>query len=227
MARLLRQSAGMTTRSRTESSGGITTLEPIPESSSGAGSAERYIHLAVWTSVILTLLFISLKVISFGFLPEGDARRHVAKAFTEKPYTEIVVMRPDYTVDHSPGWEWLLSFLHRTAGWGADGLVSFSIISLMLCIFFAPLPWLRRPEAWLAALLAQMVAIPELMTRLTQARPYLLTEGILIGVLFAWSGEDSRKPSVLKIVLTSLGIAASVWVHGAWYLWLLPLLAFF
>src|SRR5437879_1514111 len=171
----------MTTRSKIESSGKSTLLEPISQSTIRAGLAERYVTLAVWASIVLTLLFISLKVISFGFLPEGDARRHVAKAFTERPYTEIVVMRPDYTVDHSPGWEWLLSFLHRRAGWDADGLVSFSVISLMLCIFFAPLPWLRRPEAWLAALLAQMVAIPELMTRLTQARPYLLTEGILIG----------------------------------------------
>ncbi len=151
----------------------------------------------------------------------------MAKAFTDKPYTEIVVMRPDYTMDHSPGWEWLLRELHRRAGWESDALMSFSILATMGCVLFAPLPWLKRPEAWLAALLAQMVAIPELMTRLTQARPYLVTEGILIALLLAWSKERAGKPSRGKLALTCLAIAASVWIHGAWYLWVLPLAAFF
>lgn len=190
-------------------------------------SYERYVPLLVWTLVVATLLLISVKIIGYGFLPGGDARRHVAKAFTEKPYTEILVMRPEYSMDHSPGWEWLLHRLHRTAGLDIDGLMSFSLIGLMLCIFLIPLPWLRRPEAWLAALLAQMVAIPELMTRFTQARPYLITEAILVGILFGWSKTDSKKPSWLKIGLTSVGFMLSVWIHGLWYMWVLLLGAFF
>src|SRR6185437_1074110 len=108
-------------------------------------------------------------------------------------------------MDHSPGWEVLLRFLHFKTGWGREALMAFSVVGLMLCVFYAPLPWLRRPEAWLAALLAQMLAIPELMTRLTQARPLLITEGILIAILFAWSKPDDRKPSPLKIALTCIG----------------------
>lgn len=188
---------------------------------------QRYAPLAVWVIVIATLILITLRIIGSGYIPGGDARRHVAKAFTDRPYTDIVVMRPDYTMDHSPGWEWLLQKLHGTAGWDSDALMSFSIFATMACVLLAPLPWLKRPEAWLAALLAQMVAIPELMTRLTQARPYLLTEGILIALLFAWSKSKFENPSRLKLVLTCLGIALSVWMHGAWYLWVLPLGAFF
>jgi len=194
---------------------------------SNAVAIHRHVPLAAWIIVVITLFLISMKIMSYGFVPGGDARRHVAKAFTEKPYTEIVVMRPGYTVDHSPGWEWLFGLLHRKAGWNADGLVSFSIVGTLLCIFLAPLPWLRRPEAWLAALLAQMLAVPELMIRLTQARPYLLTEGILIAVLFSWSKTGSSKPSWLKLALTGAGFSLSVWMHGSWYLWILPLVAFF
>ena len=133
-------------------------------------------------AALLTALFICLKIIGYGFLPSGDARRHVAKPFANKPYSQIVVMRPEYVVDHSPGWEWLLGVLHRAFGWDEDALMSFSIASLLLWIFCLPLLWLRRPEAWLAAVLAQMVAIPELMTRWIQARPYLVTEGVLMAV---------------------------------------------
>jgi hypothetical protein len=189
----------------------------------GAG---RYVPLAVWVVVILTLVCISFKVISYDYLPGGDARRHIGKAFTDKSYRDILVLRPEYAMDHSPGWEWLLRLVHRKLDWDADKLAGFSVVSLMLCLFFAPLPWVRRPEAWIAALLAQMLAIPELMTRFTQARPYLFTEAVLIAILFAWS-KAKAEISWPKIILTTIGIALSVWIHGAWYLWALPLAAFF
>jgi len=200
-----------------------TGRQPMPETA----PFQRYIPLVAWVIVIATLLFIPLKIIGYGFLPAGDARRHVAKAFTEKPNTEIMVLIPEYKVDHSPGWEGLLRFLHFKAGWGMEALVTFSVVGLMLSVFYAPLPWLRRPEAWLAALLAQMVAIPELMIRFTQARPLLLTEGILIALLFSWSKPEAKNPSPLKIVLTCVGFGLSAWIHGSWYLWVMPLAAFF
>jgi hypothetical protein len=186
----------------------------------------RYVPLAVWAVVVLTLLFISLKIIGYGYIPGGDARRHVAKAFTDKPYSEIVVLRPEYGTDQSPGWDWILRRLELVGGWSADKLMSFSVASLLLCVFCAALPWMRRPEAWLAALLAQMLAIPELMTRLTQARPYLLTEAVLIAILFSWS-KAGQTISWRKIILTTIGIALSTCIHGTWYLWALPLAAFF
>jgi hypothetical protein len=188
---------------------------------------QRYTPLICWMASLLTVLFICLKILGSGFLPSGDARRHVAKPFANKPYSEIVVMRPEYVVDHSPGWEWLLGVIQRATQWNEDALMSLSVASLLLCILCFPLIWMRRPEAWLAAVLAQMVAIPELMTRWTQARPFLLTEGILMGLLFAWSKEDGRRPSRWKVAATCIGFCLSVWIHGAWYLWVLLFAAFF
>jgi hypothetical protein len=187
----------------------------------------RYVPLVCWLMAVATLLLIPLKIVSYGFVPGGDMRRHVAKAFTEKQYPQIVVLRPGYTVDHSPGWEWLLRVLHKGIHWETDALVAFSIISMMLFVLLAGLPWLRRPEAWLGALLAQLLAVPEFMTRLTQARPYLLTEGVLIAVLFAWTRTRLEKTCWQKFALTTIAIAVSVWMHGSWYLWVLPIGAFF
>jgi hypothetical protein len=193
----------------------------------GSTAFRRCIPLACWIAVLLTALFICLKILGYGFMPSGDARRHVAKPFAGKPYSQIVIMRPEYVVDHNPGWEWLLGVLHRALGWNEDALMSFSIASLILWIFCLPLLWLRRPEAWLAALLAEMVAIPELMTRWVQARPYLLTEGVLMAFLFAWSKEERKNPPWWKLLLTCAGFTLSAWMHGAWYLWVLLLAAFF
>ena len=191
------------------------------------GSAvERYVPLVCWSAALLTALLICLKIIGYGFLPGGDARRHVAKPFADKPYSEIVVMRPEYVVDHSPGWEWLLGRLNRVCGWDEDALASFSVMSLLLVLFCWPLVWLRHPEAWLAAVLAELIAIPELMVRWTQGRPYLLSEAILIALLFSWSKEE-RRPPWWKVAATCAGFGLSAWMHGAWYLWVLVLAAFF
>lgn len=186
----------------------------------------RYVPLLAWIAVIVILLLIPLKIIGYGYIAAGDARRHVAKVFTDKPYNEIIAFNGYYQTDQSPGWEWLLGLLHHQAGWSEEALMTFSVISLMLCVFYAPLTWLRRPEAWLAALLAQMIAIPEVMTRLSQARPFLITEGILIAILFAWSRPEEKNPSWPKIIFTFIGICLSTWMHGTWYLWILPIIAF-
>jgi hypothetical protein len=188
---------------------------------------QRYAPLVCWAAVLLTTVFICLKILGYGFLPPGDARRHAAKPFAHKPYSEIVVMRPEYVVDHSPGWEWFLGVLHRVAGWNEDALISFSVASMALFVLCFPLVWMRHPEAWLAAILAQMIAIPDLMSRWAQGRPYLLTEGILMGLLFSWSKEQGRSPPWWKVTATFVGFALSVWMHGAWYLWVLLLAAFF
>jgi hypothetical protein len=192
-----------------------------------APTVQRYVPLLCWIVVAATCLCIPLKILSYGFVPGGDARRHVAKALTDKEYSQILVLRPEYKMDHSPGWGWILQRLHRAAGWGEDGLMSFSVAGLMLCVLICATPWLRRPEAWLAALLAQLVAIPGLMVRLDQGRPYLLSEALLVCILFAWSKDRTRCPSWQKVVLTFAGFALSVWTHGAWYLWVVAPAGFF
>ena len=192
-----------------------------------SGVWQRYVPLACWLAGLLVTVFICLKVLGYGYMPPGDARRHVARPFAQKPYSEIVIMRPQYVVDHSPGWEWLLGALHRVLGWDEDALLSFSVTSMALAILCFPIFWMRHPEAWLAAVLAQLVAIPQLMDRWMQGRPFLLTEGVLIAVLFSWSREQERSPSWRKVGLTIFGFALSVWMHGAWYLWVVLLAAFF
>jgi hypothetical protein len=189
--------------------------------------ARDYIPLLCWALAIITFLFITFKIIGYGFLPPGDARRHYAKAFTDKPYSQIIVMSPIYRVDHSPGWEWLLKTLHREGGLGMEAIINVSIAITLLGLFLVPLLWLHRPEAWVAALMAIMIAIPDLMTRFVQARPYLVTEAVLIAILFSWSRPQLARPSWLKLGLTTAGFALSVWIHGAWYLWVVLLAAFF
>jgi len=204
---------------------------------------KRYVPLAVWIVAIYVILFIPLKIISYGFLPMDDALRHSAKAVSGKTWQQILVMRDDFHIDPSPGWQAILSathhwsWIHDWKGGETEGLVMFSVIALMLLLLLCALPWLRRPEAWLAALFIVSVFAPACTTRFARGRPYILTDAVIVTILFLWSrylspetaGETARgdaRPTGKKgraiFIVTPLLIAAAAWIHGSWYLLCLP-----
>ncbi|MGH7941698.1 MAG: hypothetical protein ACREFR_11575 [Limisphaerales bacterium] len=200
----------------------------------------RYVPLAVWIIVISAIILIPLKIFSYGFLPMDDALRHAAKTISGKSWEQILVMRADFTIDPSPGWQKILEWVHDLRGGDAQSLVVFSFVSLMILVMICGAPWFRRPEAWLAALCAASIFIPQCTTRFARGRPYILTDAILITILFLWSRQDassglakkvtllnrvgaaSRGRFISAMVCTTLLAAASAWIHGAWYLLALP-----
>lgn len=186
----------------------------------------RYVPLAVWVVVILVLFLIPLKIIGYGYLPQDDALRHAAKAVSGKPWSEIMVLNPVYRMDHEFGWNGLLACLHSWTNWDAEALVIFSVVSLFFLVNVAALPWLKRPEAWLITLLAAMIAslVP---IRYLLGRPYLITVAALIMVLCLWRAHRDAPPKKSALLLMIVLTAISTFFHGAWYLWALPIAAFF
>jgi len=185
-------------------------------------NVRRYIPLSVWIVVVFTIICIPLKIIGYGFLPMDDALRHAAKAVSGKSWHQILVMRDDFQIDPSPGWQAILAWVHNWQHCSAETLVVFSVVALMLLVTLSALPWLRRPEAWLAALFAAAIFIPACTTRFARGRPYILTDAVLITILYLWSRQENDRPRRLALVFTPLLVAASAWIHGSWYLLCLP-----
>lgn len=183
---------------------------------------KRYVPLAVWVVAVFTVIIVPLKIIGLGFLPMDDALRHAAKAVSGKSWQEILVMRSDFAIDPSPGWQAILAWIQHLQNCNAETLVIISSVGLMLLVTLGTLPWLRRPEAWLGALLMAAVFAPECTTRLMRGRPYLLTTAVLIAILFLWSRPEKDSPRRLALILTPLLVGASAWIHGSWYMLVLP-----
>lgn len=185
----------------------------------------RYVPLAVCAIIFFVLLLIPFKIISYGYMPYDDALRHSAKAVCGKPWSEILVLGDWYKVDHNFGWHLFLRQIHLFLKVDADWLVVFSIVFLFISIGWSALPWLRRPEAWLVALLlVGLVATPE---RIMFGRPFILTMCALSTILLLWNKHSSRLPGWRTVMGFTLLIATAVFVHGTWYLWVLPTAAFF
>jgi len=183
----------------------------------------RYVPLAVWLLVALVLLTIPLKIIGLGYLPADDALRHCAKAVSGKPWPEILVVGDAFKMDHNLGWHAILGVVRHTTGWDAEGLVVFCVAALFILVNLPALALLKRPEAWLVALLAAMI-ISDLPQRLMLGRPFILTITVLLTVLF--TAQNTKVGGRLFLLFAAL-ITACTFVHGVWYLWALPVAAFF
>ena len=69
----------------------------------GSTLLQKYVPLLSWAIALSTCLCIALKILSYGYVPIGDARRYVAKAVTAKEYPQILALGPRYQMDFSPG----------------------------------------------------------------------------------------------------------------------------
>jgi len=186
----------------------------------------RYVPLAAWLITALTVLLIPLKIIGYGYLPPDDALRAAAKAVSGKAWPEILVLDPVYQIDHEYGWSLLLAKLHTVCGMETEGIVIFSVVGLFVLTGLAVMPWLRHPETWLMALaLSMMMAL--LPFRFLLGRPYIISIAALMSLLLLWRKFGAEKPKAWMAALMTFLIGASVYFHGTWYLWVLPVAAFF
>jgi hypothetical protein len=127
-------------------------------------------------------------------------------------------MRPEISIDHNPGWNWLLGTIHRATGWEPKQLVMFSVVSTFAVFAIVPLYWLRRPEGWMASLAILMLVFPYFAERLLVGRPLWLTATATLVLLCLWK-EERPKAELRRVCIFSTGvIALCVWIHGSWYL---------
>lgn len=185
----------------------------------------RYVPLVIWIIVVLVVIIIPLKIISYGYLPQDDALRHAAKAVSGKPWSEILVLNPVYKIDHEFGWNLLLEKIHQWENWNAESLVIFSVVILFILVGLSGLPWLRRPEAWLFSLFTANV-VSLFCARLMLGRPFLVTFAGAITILLMWQKYGAARPKKWMLALATIVFAMSAFFHGAWYLWVLLLGAF-
>lgn len=181
---------------------------------SGDGRIDRII-LAI---ILATLVAVPLLVLGHKFLPPDDALRYGAKAVSGKSWQEIMVMRPEVTIDHNPGWNWMLRQLHLGTSWGPRTLVQFSVALMFLAAMIPPLVGFKRRETWLLALAICLVAFPYFAERSFTGRPFMLTIGITLCLLSLWSGDGQLTITRKLLIFTTLLFALSTWIHGSWYL---------
>ena len=194
--------------------------------SSPLDAVRCYVPLVVWAIVILVVLAIPLKIIGYGYLPADDALRHAAKAVSGKPWPDILVVGPAFQIDHNFGWHFLLRQIFLWSKCSTEGLVLFSVVALFALASWSVLPWLKRPEAWLIALTAAALTT-DVPLRFLTGRPFILTIAGLLTILFAWQAHGSAPPKWWTVLWLAPLIALCTFIHGVWYLWMLPVAAFF
>lgn len=186
----------------------------------------REVMLA-WLLAVICLLYIPFKITSYGWMPQDDALRHAAHGVNEKSWGEVVVIRPEFDVDHNPGWHSILRFMHRNFAMDQDDLLLFSVIGLYLLFNMTGALLSPRPLAWITAL--GILALTDLAAtfRVIIGRPYLVSCSVALLLLSLWTKKELNLRSWRPWVVSIIALALAVWIHGSWYLFLLMPFAFF
>jgi hypothetical protein len=199
----------------------------LPEPPHSPASAKAFVQASVRGLALLATILIPLKIVSQGFMPDDDALADAAKALVDRPWTDILVLRPEYALDPHGGWHFVLHLIGAVTGWGGRGLVGFAVVSLFVAVTWSAVPWLQRPEAWLCALIIVVGAGTGLIERYTRGRPFIVSATVLATILWLWQRHGSAPPGRRLVGVMTALIALSVLLHGSWYLWVLPIAAFY
>src|SRR5471032_2175663 len=186
----------------------------------------RYVPLAVWAIVFFAVLAIPLKIIGYGYLPMDDIMGDSAKAVSGKPWPEILVLGPAFIMDHHIGWHWLLREIFLFSHCSTESLVVLAVVGMFVVSGWSVMASLKRPEAWLAVLMVFCLS-SAVVQRLMLGRPFALTLTALVIILLAWQRNDSAPPKWRNIFWMTPLLALAIFLHGVWYLWALPVAAFF
>jgi hypothetical protein len=172
-----------------------------------------------------TLLLTCLRVLGQGYFPSDDALRHVAMVISGKPWAELLVIRPEITMDSHPGWHTILRVFQSFTGDDKKLLLNFSVIFLFLSFTVPPVLYFRRSEAWIAALALSAVFFFSQIHRLFLGRPFIASMVLVLLFCFLWETiKEKTKPWAELAVLAAV-TALATWIHGTWYLFSLLLLA--
>jgi len=204
----------------------LTTTAPWPQPAvTPTAPARSAVPLAVRGLVFLFLALVPFRIVAAGYVPGDDALRHAAKAVSGRDWSEVLVLRPEVTMDTHPGWHGLLEVVHRTTGADANALVLFSIVGLYLALVLPAVFLMRRPEAWALALFAFGALEQRVPARFASGRPFVLSMAalVLLCVIVARAPSDRHRGRTLGAVVALLGVV--IWMHPSWHLFLLPVLA--
>lgn len=203
----------------------LSGAPPTPNRDATAAAAPRDADSLVSLALALVVLvLVPLRILGEGYAPQDDALRHAAKAVAGRDWSEILLHRPGI-VDNSPGWHALLTAVHRVTGADQHALLSIEIVTLFLLFSVGPLVLMRRIEAWVAALAFVVLVEPQLIFRLMLGRPLILSMAVVVVICLLWQRlDEERLPRFAWATIAAL-IAAATWIHGAWYLFALPVLA--
>jgi hypothetical protein len=181
--------------------------------------------LAARWLVFACLALVPLRIVASGYLPDDDVLRHAAKAVSGRAWSEVLVLRPDVTMDSHPGWHALLGAIHRIARASAPDLALLSVLLLLAALLLPAVFLVRRPEAWAIAVAAFATLDPRLFSRFASGRPFVLSAAVLL-VLCLLALQGCGEPARTRLLLVAAPLLAiAAWIHPSWHLFLLPVAA--
>jgi hypothetical protein len=183
----------------------------------------KLLRSAVLLICLAALFLTCTQILGHGYSPPDDALRHVAKVISGKQWQDILVVRKEITMDSHPGWHFFLKQVSRLTGPDSSLLLNFSVLFLFLLFVIPPVFLFKRSEAWTLSLL--IFTLFGGVYRLFLGRPFIFSMFMVLMFCFLWTKIRDKKAPIVELAVFAVVSALSTWIHGAWYLFALPICA--
>ncbi|MEP6619783.1 MAG: hypothetical protein ABJE47_10720 [bacterium] len=201
----------------------------VPIGSAEVAEAEEtaFVATAVRWIVAAVLLLIPIKIVLSGYRPVfDDPLADAAKAISGRDWNDVLVLKEQFRMDPHVGWHAVLQTLAHVAQWSTSDVVIFAVVALFALLALSAVPWLERPEAWLATFVVVVGAGTGAMERYMLGRPFLISAAVLTSILWLWNTHGAEPPTKRRIAILTGLFAIAALLHGSWYLWSLLVLSF-
>lgn len=180
----------------------------------------------LWILIFISFVYIPLKVVNYGWLPSDDALRHAAHGVNDYKWSDVLVIREECGLDHNHGWHVILRFLHKTFNMDQYDLLYFSMFLFFFLFNITGLLVSKRAISWVVSLSILIFISPFTTFRFIFGRPNIFCLTTAMIILFVWN-ENIITKKYIRMLLSTILIAFSTWLHGAWYLFFLISCSFF
>ena len=177
--------------------------------------------------LFIVYIIVPLKIISKGYLPTDDAKRHVAYAVSNHKWSDVIEITPGLESDHNVGWHKLLRFIYNLFRINKRDLLLISIIGLFLLFNLTGSLISPNISAWAVTLIVMFLFEVSLIQRALLGRPYLISSIAILILLKLWFIKEQQINIKLKYLISVLALTLAVWIHGTWYTFMILPLALF
>ncbi len=183
-------------------------------------------RLVISLLVLYVSVMIPINIAGQGYLPIDDALRHSAKVVSEKNWDEIIVIRDYIKIDSHIGWHYILGTAKNLFNVKMRSLAMFSVVFFFVLFSLIPIIYLKRPEAWIMALLAfsSLDWLP--FSRLFLGRPCIATMSWILLLSFSWKELSLPKTPLSTYFVLFAYTTVVVFVQSAWPILGIPVIGF-
>ena len=169
--------------------------------------------------ISIIIIFIPIKILSYGYYPVGEAMKYCAFAESNKQWGDILVIDKNNEANLISGWSIILKKIKQT-GLDKYDLLDFSVFSIFLIFNLITYFFIKDILSWNTALLIEGIFIENFIITITSGVPVIITTICILSLYYVYR-EELKLKSITKFIFALIITSIAIWIHESCHLLLI------